>query len=205
MPTSMSDPDADARRARPLPPDRAGDWDFLSEGYYRLQDAELAGEPAAPSCADALDAYVVPIALQKAEMAGLAVPEWFLANEWFPVDVLVYAVNPFTRGHAIVRTEEQQRVAAKRLTWRYKYTVCCQRLGPATELVEFRAVAGRCADPAFAAWAEAVARVFRLPLATVRLLRTGDVTTFSSIARLPGRTLTREERAWLDAGAPRRG
>lgn len=222
----MSDPPADAVRDRPAPRDDApppeplapaprsaaagppprahepaasdlsGDWEYLSEAYYRLQDAELAGDARPlPTCAEALDAYVVPIALQKAEAAGLAVPEWFLANEWFPVNVVVYGVNPFNRSYAVVRTEEQQRVAAKRLTWRYKYTVCCERIADATAIVEFRAVGGRADRPEFAGWADAVLRVFRLPLAKVRLLRTGDRLELSALEKLPWKALTRQERA----------
>ena len=148
-----------------------------------------------PTSAEALDAYVVPIALQKAEAAGLPVPEWFLANEWFPPNVVVYGVNPFNRSYAVVRTEEQQRVAAKRLTWRFKYTVCCERIAPETELVEFRAVGGRADAPEFAGWADAVLRVFRFPVARVRLLRTGDRLELSAIEKLPWKSLTRAERA----------
>src|SRR5690606_28830490 len=52
----------------------AGDYSYLTTGYYASLDAELAGLKVLPTTADALDAYVVPIAMENAHLAGLAVP-----------------------------------------------------------------------------------------------------------------------------------
>jgi hypothetical protein len=173
----------------------SGDYEYLTEGYYACQDAELAGANALPSCADALDAYVVPIALQKAAKAGVPVPDWVLTNEYFPVPAVCYGVNPFSRKYAVVRSEAEREAAARQLTWNGKYTICCQRISPATELVEFRLVCGRTSSPEFADWADRLFSLFRLPLATVRLLRNGRL-ELSAVEILPWRTLTDEERAW---------
>ena len=57
----------------------SGNYEYLTEGYYRCLDAELQGhDDIIPRCLDALDAYVVPVALEKAELAGIAIPEWYL-------------------------------------------------------------------------------------------------------------------------------
>jgi len=89
----------------PDPLEFLGSYEYMSEGYYACQDAELAGEGAMPTCADALDAYVVPIALEKAAKAGVPVPEWLLTSEYFPVPAVCYGVNPFSRKYAVVRDE----------------------------------------------------------------------------------------------------
>ena len=200
-----SDPDAQKSCEAPGPAGRAesdvhvelsGDYEVLSEGYYRCQDAELAGKAVFPSCADAVDAYVVPIALEKASIAGLPVPEWFFTNEYFPPPCVVYGVNPFTRGFAIVRTEAEREAAARKFSWHRKYVMCCQRIGAATEVVEARVVRGRTTSPGLEAWAADAERVFRLPMFTLRLLRDGTDLRFSSITILRAKTLHSVERAW---------
>ena len=194
--------DADAQPVRPrVAPELCGDYEVLSEGYYRCQDAELAGLLPEPTCADAVDAYVVPIALEKAALAGLPVPEWFLSNEYFPPPCVVYGVNPFTRGFAIVRDEAQREAAASKFTWRKKYVLCGQIISAATEIVTVRVVRGRTESAAYETWAADVDRVFRVPLATLRLLRTGDDVRFSSLTVLRAKSLTPRERAFL-AAAP---
>jgi hypothetical protein len=183
----------------------SGDYEVLSEGYYRCQDAELAGLRPIPTCADAVDALVVPIALEKAAIAGLAVPEWFLTNEYFSPPCVAYGVNPFTRGFAVVRNERERELAASKLTWRKKYVLCCQRIEDATEIVEVVVVRGRTESAGFEAWAADVERVFRVPLVTLRLLRTGTDVRFSSLGVPPDRALTPAERRWAAEPLPAEG
>jgi len=173
----------------------SGDYAYLSEGYYACQDAELAGAAATPSCADALDAYVVPIALEKAAKAGVPVPESVLTHEYFPVPAVCYGVNPFSRTYAFVRDEAAREREARRLTWNHKYAMCCQLVTPATTAVEFRAVCGRTEDARFADWADRLFGVFRIPLATIRLLETPRV-LFSALEPLPWKSVTETERRW---------
>ena len=180
---------------RPSSPLLSGDYEYMTAGYYACQDAELAGADALPTCADALDAYVVPIALEKAAKAGLAVPEWILTHEYFPVPAVCYGVNPVSRRHEVVRDESARRVVARRLTSNFRYSMCCELITRETEVVEFRMVGGRTESAEFAGWADAVFSVFRVPLATVRLLRNGKL-QLSAIEPLPRRVLTPGEIAW---------
>jgi hypothetical protein len=174
----------------------SGNYEYLTDGYYACQDAELSGAAdVMPTCADALDAYVVPIALEKAAKAGVAVPDWVLTHEYFPVPAVCYGVNPFSRRFAVVRDESEREAAAKQLTWNFKYTMCCQRISVATEIAEFRMVGGRTEEAEFADWADRLFGIFRLPVATVRLLRNGRL-EFSAIEILPFKQLTPTERRW---------
>ena len=183
----------DASDSSPL---LSGEYEYMSAGYYACQDAELAGADVLPACADALDAYVVPIALEKAANAGLAVPEWILTHEYFPVPAVCYGVNPLSRRHEVVRDESSRRAVARRLTSNFRYSMCCQLIAPQTEIAEFRMVFGRTESAEFAGWADSVFSVFRVPLATVRLLR-GARLELSAIEPLPRRVLTPTELAWL--------
>jgi hypothetical protein len=174
----------------------SGNYEYMTEGYFQCQDAELSGrEGVMPTCAEALDAYVVPISLEKAAKAGVPVPDWVLTNEYFPVPAVCYGVNPFSRRYLVVREEKEREAAAKQLSWNAKYTICCQRITPATEIVEFRTVCGRTEQTEFADWAERLFGIFRIPVATVRLLRNGRL-EFSAIEILPYKFLTPTERRW---------
>lgn len=179
----------------PEPSPLVGSYEYMSEGYYACQDAELEGRDAMPTCADALDAYVVPVALEKAAKAGVPVPEWLLTSEYFPVPAVCYGVNPFSRKYAVVRDETSREREARRLTWNHKYTICCQRITASTEVVEFRMVCGKTEQTEFADWAERMFAIFRIPVATVRLLRNGRL-EFSALEILPYKFLTPTERAW---------
>jgi len=176
----------------------SGNYEYLTEGYYRCQDAELAGHNRImPRCVDALDAYVVPVALERASQAGIPIPDWYLTNEFFHPPAVVYGVNPFSRKYAVVFTEEERDVAAKQLSWNYKYSVCCQRITPDTEIVDFAMVAGLTARPEFATMARSIFEVFHLPLANVRVLKLGQEIKLSAIELLPKRSLGSREREWL--------
>lgn len=192
----QSDPAAQTRPSRRT--ETSGAYDYLSEGYYRCQDAELEGE-ALPTCADALDAYVVPVALEKAALAGLPVPEWFLTNEYFDPPCLVYGVNPFNTAHMLVRSEAERAVAARKLTWRSKYAMCCQRVREDVEIVTLRVVRGRGDVAGLESWAEALRDVFRLPVAQMRLLRQDGQVQLSAIEPLAWSRLRADERDRLRA------
>ena len=47
--------------------------------------------------------------------AGLAVPDWVLTHEYFPVPAVCYGVNPFSRRYAVVREESARETVAKKL------------------------------------------------------------------------------------------
>ncbi len=181
-------------------------YEYMSEGYYACQDAEFAGTGAMPTCADALDAYVVPVALEKAALAGVPVPEWVLTNEYFPVPAVCYGVNPFSRKYAFVRDEASRGREARRLTWNHKYTMCCQLATHETRIAEFRMICGKTEDARFADWAERLFAVFRVPVATIRLLeRPGKATVpsfeFSAVEPLRLASLTETERRWAHEAA----
>lgn len=176
----------------------SGNYEYLTEGYYRCQDAEIEGVPLIrPTCNDALDAYVVPVALEKAALAGLAVPEWYLSNEYFTPPAVVYGVNPFSRKFAVVRTDNERESAAKQLTWNFKYSMCCQRIEAATEIIEIRMVGGQTERGEYADWAYLVHEAFNLPVAAIRLLKTGTLVQLSAIEILPYRTLNAREKRWV--------
>src|SRR5690554_7885814 len=85
----------------------SGDYTYLTSGYYASLDAELDGLSVLPTTGEALDAYVVPIAMEKARHAGIAVPPSEIVTERFPPPpLLAYPINPFSsRGELLLDAE----------------------------------------------------------------------------------------------------
>ena len=177
----------------------SGDYEYLTEGYYACQDAELNASRTLPSTADTLDAYVVPIALERVRLAGLPVPEWYLTNRDFETPAVLYGVNPFARNHVVVRPDDDAAAAARMVSRRGKFAICCQRLPPGAVLIEFDQVYDRASDERFAHWAEALHRLFHLPLARVRLIATAGREYFSAVERLPRERLSEPAARLLQA------
>jgi hypothetical protein len=52
----------------------AGDYRYMTSGYYISQDLEAAAKPVHPTCKEMLDGYIVPLFLERAKSAGLKIP-----------------------------------------------------------------------------------------------------------------------------------
>jgi len=171
-----------------------GDYGYLSSGYYRSLDAKLRGLRIIPTTGDALDAYVVPIAMEKARLAELDVPVCHITTNRFPAPpMMAYPVNPFSsRGELLV---DQHQVLDRRngLTYTGKYAALCQELPEEYRVDVVRCVLGRTLVPEYEAFAEAVFQAFRMPLARVRVIVTPKAFLLSAIMPLPLGQLSAEE------------
>ncbi len=176
-----------------------GDYSYLSRGYYRSLDAELSGLRVLPTTAEALDAYVVPIAMEKARLHGLPVPEFRIATTRFPAPPLMaYPVNPFSTKGVLLPDAAAVEAHRKGLTYTGKYAAICQALPEDYRIDVVRCVLGRTAVPEYEAFADAVFRTFRLPLARVRVIVTPKAFLLSAIMPLPLAQLTAEETTVLE-------
>lgn len=177
----------------------AGDYTYLSAGYYASLDAELAGERILPTSEEALDAYVVPILLEKARHAGMAVPDATIVTDRFPTPpFLAWPINPFsTKGEVIL---DASTLEARRggLTYAGKYAVACQRLPADHRLDTVRVVLGACAVPELAELASEAFRVLRLPLMRLRVIVSADAYLLAAVGPLAFEDLTTDERERID-------
>ncbi|MBI4539685.1 MAG: RimK-like ATPgrasp N-terminal domain-containing protein [Gemmatimonadetes bacterium] len=148
----------------------AGDYDYLTTGYYFSQQAEADGMRVHPTCKEILDAYVTPLFLEKARLAGLAVPEYYVTNDYFEPPVVIDPINPFMSRHAVVRKPSQQQRMARSLTRNFTYAMCCQELPDGARVGWFRCVLGRSASPRYRELAAALWNLFRIPIARVRVI-----------------------------------
>lgn len=184
----------------------SGDYTYLTSGYYASLDAELAGLKVLPTTREALDAYVVPIAMGKARLAGIAVPPHEVVTERFPAPpILAYPINPFSsRGELLL---DQESVAARRkgLTYTGKYAVLVQQLPVDHRIDVLRLVMGLTPVPEYAELGRLLFATFRLPLMKVRIVVTTKEYLLSAIEPLPFGELTEEDRAQLEGMGSWRG
>jgi hypothetical protein len=177
-----------------------GDYRYLTDGYYRSMEAEHEGQLALPSPEEAIDAYVVPLALIKAEAAGIPVPAWEIANDTlvsFPPPILCYPVNPFQNEGQLITSLAGMDETVKSLTMSGKYALVCQQLPPDARVDTLRLVVGRCLKSEYKDLAEQLWKVFHVPIARVKVIVTPAQYLFSAIEPLEKEELTQNEKAIL--------
>jgi len=185
--------------SRPVVANLIGDYTYLTDGYYASLDMEQSGGQVAPTAAECLDAYVVPIALTKAEQAGIAVPRSQLVTDRFLAPpIMAYPVNPFSSRGELLPDAATIELRRKGLTYTGKYAVLCQALPDDFRIDVVRIVLGHTAIPEYGAFAREMWRVFRLPLMKVRTIVVKDAYLLSGIEPLPLRQLTADERSVVE-------
>lgn len=184
----------------------AGDYSYLTSGYYASLDAELAGLTVLPTTADALDAYVVPIAMEKATHAGIAVPEHEIVTDRFPpAPMLAYPVNPFSWKGELLLDDAAVESRRKGLTYTGKYAVLVQHLPHDHRIDVLRVVMGRSLVPEYETLARVLFETFRVPLMRVRIVVTPKAYQLSAIEPLRFDELVAEERSCLEGLGTWRG
>lgn len=178
----------------------AGDYSYLSTGYYASLDAELEGLEVLPTTTEALDAYVVPIAMLKARAGGMPVPEFGIVTDRFPPPpLLAYPVNPFSSKAELLPDLGAIQSRRNGLTYTGKYAVLVQELPEDYRIDVVRCVLGRTPIGEYADFARTAYEVFRLPLMRVRVIVTARAYLFSAVEPLPYRQLTKDERSSMEA------
>lgn len=175
-----------------------GDYTYLSDGYYRSMEAEHEGMLAFPSPQAAIDAYVVPLALSKAEAAGIPIPQWEIVNDQavtIAPPMVAYPINPFQDEGQLIADHPAMSEAFKSLTMSNKYAVVCQAMQADARIDTLRMVLGKCLKPEYAALAEQLWRTFHIPLARVKIIVTEKQHLFSAIQPLKKEELTQNEKA----------
>jgi len=161
-----------------------GDYRFMSEGHYGSLEAEISGVRAFPTIKEALDAYVVPLCLQRAEAAGIPVPEHYVTNDLFEPPCIVYPINPFMKKHSVVYKAGHVRRIAKSMTRNFKYAICVQKISEDVAIREYRCVLGTTSCDELTAIASKVWETFHLPLCKLRIIE-NDELMLSAIEPLP--------------------
>jgi len=175
---------------------------YKSEGYYALVKNEISGINTLPKSADVIDAYIVPICLEKAKLAGIDVCDWEVSDSYVTAPCIVYGLNYFaTPGEFVIaRDAEQAREIIKHVTNSGKYPFCYQSLKQGEEVRTANMVFGKVAnakDAGLPRLAEQVYNEFRIPLASITYISSAERCKLSSLGPVRYTKLTKDEKKLL--------
>ena len=177
----------------------AGNYDYLELPYYRSQDIENRGKVILPTCREMLDAYIPPLFLEKAKLAGLPIPEFYISNGYFEPPAIIDPINPFMTKSRKVYRESRQASTAKSMTRNFTYAMCCQEIPAGAKIKYFRSIMGWTTSRQFLEASQKIWEIFHIPLARVRIIISSDGSIlFSDISQLPIKKLGERERAYLE-------
>lgn len=175
----------------------AGNYDYLAEGYYLSQDYENNGETIRPSCKDMLDAYIPPLFLEKAERAGLPIPEHYLSNGYIDPPVIADPINPFTLKGRVILKAGRAKTIAKSLTRNFTYAICCQDIPAGFKVTYFNAILGWSTSAEYREYARLIWETYNIPLAKIRVITDKSKVLLSDISPLFLSQLNKRESNYL--------
>ncbi|MDD1686917.1 RimK-like ATPgrasp N-terminal domain-containing protein [Methanoregula sp.] len=177
------------------------DYAYKTETYYSILKTEMEGKPVQPASADVIDAYVVPVCLERAHLAGIPVCDWGISQGYAPLPSMVYGLNYFATAseYSIIHDSEQSKEVVKHITNKGKYPFCYQKLDDGFEIGSCIAIFGKTARKCShtADIAERVYNLFGLPLVTMVYVKYGNRSLLSSLAPVKYSQMSPEERSIL--------
>jgi len=178
-------------------------YSYKTEAYYAILHHELEGTPVRPSSSAILDAYVVPVCLERAKLAGIPVCTWGISQVYVPLPAILYGLNYFatTSDYFVVYTSEQAKEVIKHITNKGKYPFCYQKLPESASVHSCVGIFGKTTSPCptIALHAKSVYEHFSIPLVTMVFVKSGDQYFLSSLAPTKYSRLGAEERTLLSA------
>jgi hypothetical protein len=178
-------------------------YSYKTESYYTILRHEMEGRAVRPSSAAVLDAYIVPVCLERAHLAGIPVCEWRISQGYAPLPSVVYGVNYFatTSDYSVIHDEGTAKEVIKHITNKGKYPFCYQKLEDGAEIGSCISIFGKTAGPCQGAGdiAHCVYELFGLPLVTIVFVRYGDRYYLSSLSPTRYSRLSVQERTLLSA------
>lgn len=179
------------------------DYSYKTESYYSILRHEMEGRPVRPSSAAVLDAYIVPVCLERARLAGIPVCDWAISQGYTPLPSIIYGLNYFatTSDYAVVSDNDKAKEVIKHVTNKGKYPFCYQKLEDDAEIKSCIAIFGRTSDgcPGSAAIAQQVYDLFAIPLVTLTIVEYGNRPLLSSLSPTKYCRLSEEDRSLLSA------
>jgi len=176
-----------------------GDYTYMTEGYYLSLDAEISGKRVLPTTEEILDAYVVPLAMEKAGRNGIPIPASRIVNSYLGVNppVALYPINQFLSGYQLALGQEELEPKFKKVTMSGRFAALVQELPNDYRIDTVRSVLGRCLVHEYQDFALRAFQVFHLPLMKVKVLVTPSTYYLSSIEPFSFDSLTLKEKALL--------
>jgi hypothetical protein len=161
-----------------------GDYRYMSEGHYGSVEAEIAGVKVYPTIKESLDAYIVPLCMERARVANIPIPDHYISNDIFEPPCIVYPINPFMKKHSVVYKAGHVKRIAKSMTRNFKYAICVQKITEDVAIREYKCVMGTTTCDEVQDIASKVWELFHLPICNLRVIEDGKI-MLSAIEPLP--------------------
>ena len=176
-------------------------YSYKSEAYYAILMQETQGLRVEPGTKAILDAFVVPICLERARMDGIPVAEYSISQSCIPAPAVIYGLNYFacTSHFEVLGQDDSARELVRHVTNNGKYPFCSQRLDAGARIERAVSIFGNvcCNDPALAEMAAGVWESFRIPLVEIVSIRGPGGLRLSSICPVRYSRLTPAEKELL--------
>ncbi|WP_459201985.1 RimK-like ATPgrasp N-terminal domain-containing protein [Methanococcus sp. CF] len=179
------------------------DYFYKTESYYELIVREMSDEHKVfPSSSDVLDAYIVPVALKRAELAGIPILEWDIASGYAPTPSIVYSVNYFSDPsmYYIAKNREESRKISKHVTNCGKYPFCYQKVPENFEMVNFSIFFGEvCTEnQVIKQLANKIYQTFKIPLINALFVIIDEKIFLSSLSPVKVSKLSKDEKIMIE-------
>jgi hypothetical protein len=179
------------------------DYSYKTGPYYTILRYELAGKNVRPTSCDVLDAYVVPICLERAKLAGIPVCDWGISQGYVPVPSVIYGLNYFATSadFVLLKDEGKAKEVIAHVTNKGKYPFCYQKFPQDATIHSCVSIFGRTADScsAIAGLAQRIYDVFSIPLVTMVFVQTEGRYLLSSLSPTRYSRISNDERSLLTA------
>ena len=179
------------------------DYSYKTESYYTILDYELHRKNVRPASTAVLDAYVVPLCLERAKLAGIPVAEWGISQGFVPLPAIIYGLNYFATSadFFVVGDDGKAKEVIAHVTNKGKYPFCYQKIPPDATVHSCVSIFGRTTDScaAISGLAEKIYQIFSIPLVTTVFVRTGREYRLSSLSPTKYSRISSDERALLSA------
>jgi hypothetical protein len=174
---------------------------YKTEPYYTIVKNENDGIKTIPSSSDVLDAYIVPICLEKAKRAEIPVCDWIISYQYISLPAVVYGLNYFSTpsDYFVVKDLIEAKKVIKHVTNLGKYPFCYQKINEGSTVVKCVSIFGKtikCCD-GVSALADKIFRVFNIPLVEIVLIKDETGYRLSSLAPVKYSQLSKEEAEML--------
>jgi hypothetical protein len=170
---------------------------YKTEPYYTILKNENIGINVIPSSSEVLDAYIVPICLEKAKQAGIPVCEWIISYQYVSLPAIIYGLNYFSTPslYFLVSDKVEAEKAVKHVTNHGRYPFCYQKIGDLASIIKCISIFGRImnSDERLSFLSKRIYEIFHLPLVEMVLIMDESGYRLSSLAPVKYSQLSREE------------
>ena len=177
------------------------DYSYKSRSYYEILRHELDGSLVRPSSSAVLDAYVVPLCLEQARIAGIPVCPWEISQAYVPLPAIIYGLNYFATSSDffVARNTGEAKDIIKHVTNKGKYPFCYQKISGDATIHSCTAVFGETSGTCGAVGpiAARIYELFAIPLVRMIVVHDDSGYALSSLAPARYPELSETERAEL--------